>query len=393
MSARARVAVAFGTRPEASKMAPVVAALAARDDLAPWILTTGQHREQLDDMMRLFGLRADADLAVMTARQTLPELMARIVPAAAEALRAARPAFCLVHGDTSTTFAVALAAFYEGVPVGHVEAGLRSFDLAQPFPEEANRRLTDVLTTLDLAPTARARDNLLREGKREDDVVVTGNTAVDAIRAVAARGPAARPDRPRVTVTLHRRENLPRMAELARALAGVARARPDHDFVWPLHLNPAVREAAVPELAPLANVRMVEPLPYAEMAATLASSRLIVTDSGGLQEEGASLGVPVLVVRNVTERPEGVEAGVVRLLGTDPDRVGAAVLELLGDEAALAAMRDRPNPYGDGRAGERIAAAVGWRLGSGPRPADWGGPDAESGAARTDDPAATGRDG
>jgi UDP-N-acetylglucosamine 2-epimerase (non-hydrolysing) len=369
----ARVAVAFGTRPEASKMAPVVRALAARDDLRPWLLVSGQHRDQLDAMMRLFELRADADLGVMTERQTLPELMARIVPAAAAALRSARPDLCLVHGDTSTTFAVALAAFYEGVPVGHVEAGLRSFDLSQPFPEEANRRLTDALTVLDLAPTPRARANLLREGKPPDGVVVTGNTAVDAIRwVVERRAASARPGAPRrVAITLHRRENLPAMADLARALADAARAQPAWEFVWPLHPNPAVREAVRPALRAAANLRAVEPLPYAEMAELLAGSELIVTDSGGLQEEGAALGVPVLVVRNVTERPEGVEAGVVRLVGTDPAGVGAAVAGALADPAERAAMRDRPNPYGDGRAGARVAAAVAWRLGLGPRPEDW----------------------
>ena len=373
MSAPARVAVAFGTRPEASKMAPVVKALRSRDDLTPWLLVTGQHREQLDAMMRLFELRADADLKVMTERQTLPDLMARIVPAAAEALRAARPDLCLVHGDTSTTFAVALAAFYEGIPVGHVEAGLRSFDLAQPFPEEANRRLTDALTVLDLAPTPRARANLLREGKDAGGVVVTGNTAVDAIRWVVARraGPASGDARPRVAITLHRRENLQALGELAHGLARVARAHGEHEFVWPLHPNPAVRESVRPALGSAPNLRAVEPLPYAEMAELLAASELIVTDSGGLQEEGAALGVPVFVVRNVTERPEGVEAGVVRLVGNDPDRVSAAVREALDDPAVLQAMRERPNPYGDGRAGGRVAAAVAWRLGLGPRPADW----------------------
>jgi len=371
-----RVAVAFGTRPEASKMAPVVEALAAHPALRPWILTTGQHREQLDDMMRLFEMRADADLAVMTERQTLPDLMARIVPAAAAALRAAAPAFCLVHGDTSTTFAVALAAFYEGIPVGHVEAGLRSHDLAEPFPEEANRRLTDVLASLDLAPTERARRNLLREGTDPDDIVVTGNTAVDAVRAVVARAGAAPAagGGPTVTITLHRRENLPVLADLAAALADLAAAHPDVRFVWPLHLNPLVADAVRPAMAGLANVRLCEPLKYVEMAALLASSRLIVTDSGGLQEEGAALGVPVAVLRNVTERPEGVEAGVLRLLGNEPGRVRAELGSMLGDDALLDGMRNRPNPYGDGRAGTRVAQAVAWRLGLAPRPDDWAGP-------------------
>ena len=357
-------------------MAPVVTALAAHEALEPWVLITGQHREQLDAMVRLFDLPVHADLSVMTERQTLPELTARIVPAAASVLREARPAFCLVHGDTLSTFAVALAAFYEGIPVGHVEAGLRSFDLAQPFPEEANRRLTDALASLALAPTPGAAENLRREGKPGSEVVVTGNTAVDAVRDAAARvggPPGLDGDRPVVAITMHRRENLPVMAELASALADVARAHPDHLFVYPVHLNPAVREAVRPALTGLDNVRLEEPWGYAEMAALLRASRLIVTDSGGLQEEGAALGVPVAVLRNVTERPEGVRSGVLRLVGNEPARVRDELDRLLGDDEALEAMRRRPNPFGDGRAGERVAAAVAWRLGRGERPADWPG--------------------
>jgi UDP-N-acetylglucosamine 2-epimerase (non-hydrolysing) len=370
----ARVAVAFGTRPEATKMAPVVEALTAHPGLEPWLLVSGQHREQLDAMLRLFDLVADADLAVMRERQSLPDLIARIVPAAAATLEAARPAYCLVHGDTSTTFAVALAAFYQGIPVGHVEAGLRSFDLAQPFPEEANRRLTDVLTDLDLAPTPWARDNLLREGKDEGRVVVTGNTAVDAIRAVVARvPPAPRGDGPRAVITLHRRETLPVLPAIARVLADLARTRPDWRFDWPVHLNPVVRDAVLPAVAGSPNVVTGDPLPYERMAPLLAAADLIVTDSGGLQEEGAALGVPVAVVRNVTERPEGVDAGVLELVGSEPERLRARLARLLDDAAVRAAMRGRPNPYGDGRAGERIAAAVAWRLGRGERPPDWSG--------------------
>lgn len=372
----ARVAVAFGTRPEASKLAPAIQAIADHTALEPWLLVTGQHREQLDAMLDLFGLHADADLAVMRERQRLPDLIERIVPRAAAALREAAPDYCLVHGDTTTTFAVALAAFYEGIPVGHVEAGLRSFDLSQPFPEEANRRLTDVLTDLDLAPTSWARDNLIREGKDGETIVVTGNTAVDAIRAVAARGSGSGPrdDRPTVAVTLHRRENLAVLGALASRIADLARERPGWRFVWPVHLNPVVREAVMPAVASADNVETCEPLGYDAMARLLASSELIVTDSGGLQEEGASLGVPVAVVRNVTERPEGVEAGVLELVGSDPELVHSRLARLLDDDGARAAMRGRPNPYGDGRAGERVAAAVAWRLGYGDRPADWAGP-------------------
>jgi UDP-N-acetylglucosamine 2-epimerase (non-hydrolysing) len=373
---RAAVVVAFGTRPEASKMAPVIHALEVHASLRPVVRVTGQQRTQLDRMMAIFGLHEDADLDVMTERQTLPQLLARIVPAAAEHLRSLRPAYVLVHGDTLTTFAVALAAFYEGIPVGHVEAGLRSHDLGQPFPEEANRRLTDVLTDLDLPPTQLARRHLLAEGKPEAGMVVTGNTAVDAVRWAAGR--AALPDhlpagRPLVAVTLHRRENLPRMAALAEALGTVADAHPDHVFVLPMHRNPAVREALVPALGRRANVMLEDDWDYLAMVALLRDARLIVTDSGGLQEEGPSLGTPVTVVRNVTERPEGVAAGAVRLLGNDPSSVGKALRELLDDEAALAAMRAAPNPFGDGRAGPRVGAAVAWRLGHGPRPDDWAG--------------------
>ncbi len=369
----ARICVAFGTRPEANKMAPVVRALADAPGLQPVTLVTGQHREQLDASLRIFGIVPDADLAVMTERQTLPELTARIVPAAARTLRALAPDYVLVHGDTLTTFAVALAAFFEGLPVAHVEAGLRSHDLAQPFPEEANRRLTDVVTDLDLPPTELARRNLLAEGKSEDAMVVTGNTAVDGVRQASrqARLPRALPPGPVIAITMHRRENLPVMAELAGALARVARAHPDRTFVYPVHLNPAVREAITPALGGLANVLLEDPWDYLGMLALLERSELIVTDSGGIQEEGAALGVPVAVLRNVTERPEGVESGVLKLLGNDPAAVEAGITAMLAEPTVLEAMRRAPNPFGDGRASVRVAQAVAWRLGLGPRPPDW----------------------
>lgn len=373
MSARDRVCLAFGTRPEATKMAPVAFAVAERTDLEAVLLVTGQHREQLDQALSLFGLRPDADLAVMTDRQTLPGLLARIVPAAAAALRQLDCRYVLVHGDTLTTFAVALAAFYERIPVAHVEAGLRSFDLAEPYPEEANRRLTDVLTDLDLPPTPGAKHNLLAEGKCEDHMVVTGQTAVDAVRWIAAKSrlPDELAHKRLVTVTMHRRENLPVMAGLAGAIATAARAHPERTFVYPVHLNPAVRDAVYPVLTDIPNVRLVDPWPYDAMAALMAASELIVTDSGGLQEEGAALGVPVAVLRNVTERPEGVASGSLRLLGNDPEQVTTALCDLMADEEALARMRAAENPYGDGRAGERVAQAVAWRLGHADRPEDW----------------------
>lgn len=368
-----RVCVAFGTRPEANKMAPVVFGLREQPGVEPLVLVTGQHREQLDDSLRLFGLEPDADLAVMTARQTLPELLARIVPQAAQRLKGLGVDYVLVHGDTLTTFAVAIAAFYEGIPVAHVEAGLRSFDLAEPFPEEANRRLTDVVTDLDLPPTPLARSNLLAEGKSVERMVVTGNTAVDAVLFARerARLPAHIPSRPLVAVTMHRRENLPVMRELAASLAGVADDFPEFTFVYPMHLNPAVRDAVLPEMAGRDNVMLEEPWDYLSMLALLDHAELVVTDSGGIQEEGTALGVPVVVLRNVTERPEGVSAGSLRLAGNEPGRVSQVLRELLSDPAQRAAMRVPDNPYGDGRAGERVAAAVAWRLGLAEKPSDW----------------------
>jgi len=372
MSAR-RVVVAFGTRPEASKMAPVVHALAAQDGLEPVVAVTGQHRQQLDAMLDLFGLQPEADLKVMTERQGLAELTGRIIPAAAQMLRQLEADYVLVHGDTSTTFAVAFASFLEGIPVGHVEAGLRSHNLREPFPEEANRRLTDVLTDLELPPTSLARDNLLNEGKSAERMVITGNTVVDAVRSVAerARLPEALQGRRLVTVTMHRRENLPLMAQLAGVLAEVARENPELTFVYPLHLNPAVREAVMPALQQLDNFLLLEPLGYEEMVALLSASELAVSDSGGIQEEGAALGVPVAVLRNVTERPEGLASGSLTLLGNEPKTVRSRLRALLTDGQKLNAMRAAPNPYGDGEAGRRVAQAVAWRLGLAERPRDW----------------------
>ncbi|WP_261663778.1 non-hydrolyzing UDP-N-acetylglucosamine 2-epimerase [Deinococcus sp. Marseille-Q6407] len=373
-----RVVLAFGTRPEATKMAPVYRALQQRGDLEALILSTGQQREMLDSAMSVFGLRADLDLEVMTDRQTLARLTGKIVPQAGERLRELGADMVLVHGDTSTSFCVALSAFYEGVPVGHVEAGLRSGDLQAPFPEEANRRLTGVLSALDFAPTAASRANLLREGKAPEGIFVTGQTAVDAVREVAGRLPL-RPEwqalkshgQQLVTVTMHRRENLPHMREMAQALATLAAEHPGHTFIYPVHLNPAVQEAVRPALEGLPNFILTEPLDYAEMAPLMAASDLLLTDSGGLQEEGAALKVPVAVLRDVTERPEGVEAGVLRLVGTDPAQILALGRELLRGGPELEAMRRAVNPYGDGKAAGRIAQAVAWHFGLDQRPADW----------------------
>ena len=368
-----RVVVALGTRPEASKMAPVIYALQQQEGLEPKLVVTGQHREQLQSMLDFFSLRADVDMQLMRERQGLAELMGRIVPQAAATLRQLKPDYLLVHGDTLTTFAVALAAHFEHVPLAHVEAGLRSFNLAEPFPEEANRRLTDVLSDLDLPPTPWAKANLLREGKDSRHMVVTGNTAVDAVRLglQRARLPAHLPPPPYVTITMHRRENLPQMAELAAMLAALARAHPQFQFIYPVHLNPAVREAVFPAMQGVANIVLEPPYDYSAMLALLQASALIITDSGGIQEEGSALGVPVVVLRNVTERPEGVEAGVLKLAGNNPATVREVLEPLLASAEARAAMRSSENPYGDGQAGARIAQAVAWRLGLAERPRDW----------------------
>ncbi|TBH20633.1 non-hydrolyzing UDP-N-acetylglucosamine 2-epimerase [Thermus thermamylovorans] len=368
-----RVVLAFGTRPEATKMAPVYLALKGHPHIRPLVLLTGQHREQLQQALGLFGIREDRNLDVMQERQALPDLAARILPQAARALKEMHADYVLVHGDTLSTFAVAWAAFLEGLPVGHVEAGLRSGSLKEPFPEEANRRLTDALTDLDLAPTPLAKANLLREGKREEGILVTGQTGVDAVLLAARLGrlPEGLPPGPYVTVTMHRRENWPLLTELARALRKVAEAFPELTFVYPVHLNPVVREAVFPVLKGLGNFVLLDPLEYGPMAALMRQSLLLVTDSGGLQEEGAALGVPVVVLRNVTERPEGLEAGILKLAGTDPERVFQVVKGLLETPEELARMRRAKNPYGDGRAGERVAKGVAWRLGLGPRPEEW----------------------
>lgn len=368
-----RVILAFGTRPEAIKMAPVYRALQAFPGIEPIVLLTGQHEEQLRQALDFFGIPVAHNLSVMTERQELPDLAARILPHAARSFRTLKADYVLVHGDTLTTFVCAWAAFLERLPVGHVEAGLRSFNLAEPFPEEANRRLTGVIADLNLAPTAAARHNLLREGVEPERIVVTGQTGIDAILEAARLGtyPGELPPSPYVVITLHRRENWPLLHTLCQALADLAQAHPRVTFVYPVHMNPVVREIVYPVLSGIRNVRLIEPLEYGAMAVLLRESTLIVTDSGGLQEEGAALGVPVVVVRNVTERPEGVDSGILRLAGTDPERLTRVVAELLASESERQRMQTAVNPYGDGRAAIRVAQAVAWRLGLAERPADW----------------------
>lgn len=354
------VLLAFGTRPEAIKMAPLWHELAAYDHLEPKILLTGQHKEQLEQALEIFDLPVAQNLALMQPRQTLPHLAGRMVPALADAMTDLKAELVLVHGDTLTTFCAAWAAFLLGLPVGHVEAGLRSGSLREPFPEEANRLLTDRLCEMLFAPTEAAAENLRAEGVPAEHIFVTGQTAVDAVLMASTRGTlpkGLKTKGPYITVTLHRRENWPLLPGLGRALAQLARRYPTYEFVCPLHLNPLVREALVPELTGLENVTLLEPLPYGEMAALMARSTLLLTDSGGLQEEGASLGVPVAIARNVTERPEGL-GGALTLVGNEEESFFQKTCALLDDPARLARMAQAPNPYGDGKASWRIASLV-----------------------------------
>lgn len=369
------ITLAIGTRPEAIKMAPVYRALKKTPGLEPKILLTGQHRQQLDQALELFDVAADVNLDVMEDRQTLPELAARIMPGVARALRDMKTDYVLVHGDTLTTFAVAWTAFLEGISVGHVEAGLRSHDLYNPFPEEANRKLTDVITDMAFAPTPLARENLIKEGKAPERIMVTGQTGIDAIRY--ASGKSELPEDLRaikgevVTVTLHRRENWPLLRELAEKLKELAEENTEKTFIFPVHLNPVVREAVMPILEKVRNFCLLEPLGYGQMAALLARSTLIITDSGGLQEEGAALNVPVAVVRNVTERPEGLNSGILELVGTDPQEAYLRLSNLLADKEKLHRMSKAQNPYGDGLASERITQAMAWRYKLAEKPIEW----------------------
>ncbi|GAA2157532.1 UDP-N-acetylglucosamine 2-epimerase [Humibacillus xanthopallidus] len=384
MTARPRVMTVYGTRPEAIKMAPLVAALEADDRLEPVVAVTGQHREMLDQVNALFGIRPAHDLDLMTPGASLAEITARTVLATSELLRADRPEVVVVQGDTTTVLATSLAAFYERIPVVHLEAGLRTGDIRSPFPEEANRRLTAPLADLHLAPTATSRANLLRESIPGSRVPVTGNTVIDALRwttaqpveftdpAVAAffDGPSA--PRDLLLVTSHRRESwgAPMVATMT-AVRDLAVARPDLQVLLPMHRNPVVREVIEPLLGHLDNVLLTEPLDYHQFAHALARATVVLTDSGGVQEEAPSLGKPVLVMRDTTERPEAVEAGTVRLVGTDGATIRRAVDELLDDPLAYAEMAGAVNPYGDGRAAERCVAAIAELLGVGERAADF----------------------
>ncbi len=360
------VLTVIGTRPEAIKMMPVVRAL--REAGVPQqLVATGQHRGLTDQVFAVFGERPDRNLGLMTDKQTPSDVAARVMPAVARLIEAERPALMLVHGDTTTAMAAALAAFHAGVPIGHVEAGLRSHDMTRPFPEEFNRIAIDAVATLLFAPTEGAADNLRRESPRDRMILVTGNTGIDALLHVTSRldgaelaraGLARDPDKRLILVTSHRRESFgPGLERICLGLARLA-ARGDVEIVYPVHPSPDARELVHARLTGQANIRLVAPVGYVEMVALMQAAALILTDSGGVQEEAPALGKPVLVMRDVTERPEAVALGAARLVGTDPDVIVREAAILLDNEAEYAARAKSVFPFGNGHAAPRIAAAV-----------------------------------
>lgn len=353
----------FGTRPEAVKLAPVVRELARRPGLRARVCVTAQHREQLDQVLAAFRIAPDRDLDLMRPGQALPDLTARILTSVSAALAEERPDVVLVQGDTTTVMAAALAAFYDRIPVGHVEAGLRTDDRYSPFPEEINRRLAGALATWHFAPTPRAAAALRREGVPEGAIHVTGNTAIDALLAILAEtAPPPFPflgERRLILVTAHRRENFgPPMAACFAALRAIVERNPDVELAYPVHLNPQVQEPARRILGGHDRIHLLPPADYAAFAHLMARATLIITDSGGIQEEAPTLGKPTLVMRRETERPEAIEAGTARLVGTDPARIVGEAERLLRDPDAYAAMARVANPFGDGHAAARIVDVI-----------------------------------
>ncbi|MGX0670258.1 MULTISPECIES: non-hydrolyzing UDP-N-acetylglucosamine 2-epimerase [Kocuria] len=371
----------YGTRPEAIKMAPIVTALQNSDQFECVVTVTGQHREMLDQVNEIFGITPDHDLNIIQPRQTLNGVLTRTVEGLDRIFEDTPPDAVVVQGDTTTSTAAAIAAFYRGIPVIHAEAGLRSFNLFSPFPEEANRKITSQITSLHLAPTATSKENLLREAITEEDIVVTGNTVIDALlHTVEQQLPFTDPQLEEIAssgkrvllVTTHRRENQGEaMRGVGRALARIADAEPELTIVLPAHRNPVVREAVLPAIEGKPNVVVTEPLAYGEFTRMLSVAHVVLTDSGGVQEEAPSLGKPVLVMRENTERPEAVTAGTVKLIGTDEERIVTEVDRLLNDDAAYHEMANAVNPYGDGKAAERSLAAIEQMFDVGRRVADF----------------------
>lgn len=356
-----KVMLVFGTRPEAIKMCPLVNELKSRSEEFRTVVTvTGQHREMLDQVLRVFGVEPDYDLAIMKPGQTLFDVTCDVLLKLKKVLEREEPDVVLVHGDTSTSFAAALACFYLQIPVGHVEAGLRTHDIYSPWPEEFNRQAVDIVTEYYFAPTVASKQNLLDEGKPEEKIWVTGNTGIDALRTTVRDGYShpeldwAKGSR-LILITAHRRENLGGpMHRMFRAIRRVMEEHPDTKAIYPIHMNPLVREAAHEELDGFTRLHIIDPLEVLDFHNFLAASYLILTDSGGIQEEAPSLGKPVLVMRNTTERPEGVASGTLKLVGTEEETIYREFSRLLSDDVEYATMSCASNPYGDGHASERI---------------------------------------
>lgn len=363
-----RVMSVFGTRPEAVKMAPLVKALEKNLEIESIVCVTAQHREMLDQVLELFDIKPDYDLDIMKERQTLTGITNRVLEGLDKVLDEAKPDVVLVHGDTTTSFAAALAAFYKQIKVGHVEAGLRTFNKYEPFPEEMNRKLTGSLADFHFSPTPLAKENLLEERVAEKDIFVTGNTVIDAIKTtveeeynftVEVLNHIDYENKRIITMTAHRRENLGEpLHNICEAVKQIVLENEDVEVVYAVHKNPAVREVAFSILGDLERVHLVEPLDLKDMHNLMKRSYLVLTDSGGLQEEVPSLGKPVLVLRNVTERPEGIEAGTLKLAGIEKETIYELTKELLTNEALYAQMAEAKNPFGDGNASERIVDAI-----------------------------------
>lgn len=366
-----KVMSVFGTRPEAIKMAPLVKKLNEDPEIESVLCVTAQHREMLDQVLTLFGLVPDYDLNIMKPNQTLSMITAGVLTGMDSVLEKEKPDIVLVHGDTSTTFSAALAAFYHRIPVGHVEAGLRTYDMYSPFPEEVNRVLTGHMAALHFAPTRRNAENLMREGIDPEKIIITGNTVIDALLEVAGRPYEFEDEtlkkidfgsRRVIAVTCHRRENLGEyMRNIFEAIREVTEEFDDVEVVYPVHMNPKVRETAAEVFSGCDRIHLIEPLSYQPFVNLMAKSYFIITDSGGMQEEAPSLGKPVLVVRRETERPEAVNAGTVKLAGVQRETIAALARELLIDRTAYDAMSKASNPYGDGTACDKILEALKWK--------------------------------
>lgn len=356
-----KIMLVFGTRPEAIKMCPLVNELKKRDGVELTVCVTGQHRQMLDQVLEAFSVVPDYDLSIMKERQDLFDITTNILQRIKAVLEEVKPDVVLVHGDTSTTFVTALACFYLQIPVGHVEAGLRTYDVYSPYPEEFNRQAVGVISQFNFAPTEISKQNLLREGKRAESVYVTGNTAIDALKTTV-RKDYTHPELDwaagsrLIVITAHRRENLGEpMHQMFRAIRRIIDEHPDVKAVYPIHMNPVVRRAAEEELGGCDRIHIIEPLDVLDFHNFMARCHLILTDSGGIQEEAPALGKPVLVMRDTTERPEGIAAGTLRLVGTEEETIYREFKRLLTDEEAYRAMSVAANPYGDGHACERIA--------------------------------------